>query len=276
MRASGEYENVSTRHAVFKNIHQSTARATFTDAAAEFAFRRGRTTSDMTREKDELTTRTMTALVRLIDQRNYAPGERLPSERELAERFGVGRGVVREVLSVLEGLRYLERRPNSGIYLNVAPERISLETLTLFSGLDLALSTEQLAQTMEVRRIIEVQAVILAAQRRTDEDIANIGGIVARFDEAVDNSIESVANLDYEFHMAIFRATHNLVLMQLVSPFYIMSENRRLLFFKDKERSRASNAQHRQIFSALADQDAERAKAVMSDHIGRVERHYGL
>lgn len=218
----------------------------------------------------------MTALVRLIDQRNYAPGERLPSERELAERFGVGRGVVREVLSVLEGLRYLERRPNSGIYLNVAPERISLETLTLFSGLDLALSTEQLAQTMEVRRIIEVQAVILAAQRRTDEDIANIGGIVERFDEAVDNSIESVANLDYEFHMAIFRATHNLVLMQLVSPFYIMSENRRLLFFRDKERSRASNEQHKQIFSALADQDAERAKAVMTDHIGRVERHYGL
>lgn len=218
----------------------------------------------------------MTALVRLIDQRNYAPGERLPSERELAERFGVGRGVVREVLSVLEGLRYLERRPNSGIYLNVAPERISLETLTLFSGLNLTLSTEQLAQTMEVRRIIEVQAVILAAQRRTDEDIANIGGIVARFDEAIDNSIESVANLDYEFHMAMFRATHNLVLMQLVSPFYIMSESRRLLFFKDKERSRASNAQHKQIFSALADQDAERAKAVMSDHIGRVERHYGL
>lgn len=230
----------------------------------------------MAKEKDELTTRTMTALIRLIEQRDYAPGERLPSERELAERFCVGRGVVREVLSVLEGLRYLERRPNSGIYLNVAPERISLETLTLFSGLELTLSTQRLSEAMEVRRIIEVQAVLLAAQRRTDQDLASIGAIVQRFDEAIDNSTESVASLDYEFHMAMFRATHNLVLMQLVSPFYIMSESRRLLFFKDKERCRASNAQHKLIFSALVEQDVRRAQEVMAEHIGRVERYYGL
>ncbi|NYT77453.1 FadR family transcriptional regulator [Alcaligenaceae bacterium] len=230
----------------------------------------------MAREKDELTARTMAALVRLIEQRNYIPGERLPSERELAERFGVGRGVVREVLSVLEGLRYLERRPNSGIYLNVAPERISLEMLTLFSELDLTLSSQRLAETIEVRRIIEVQAAGMAAQRRTDEDIASIGLIVERFDYGINNPTESVANLDYEFHMAIFRAAHNLVLMQLVNPFYIMSESRRLSFFKDKERSRASNAQHKLIFSALVDRDVQRAQDLMGEHIGRVERLYGL
>ncbi|PLC49547.1 GntR family transcriptional regulator [Pollutimonas subterranea] len=230
----------------------------------------------MTKEKDELTTRTMIALLRLIEQRNYAPGERLPSERELAERFGVGRGVLREVLSKLEGLRYLERRPNSGIYLNITPECISLETLSLFSGLELALSDERLAQAIEVRRIIEIQAVILAAQRRTEQDIANIELIIQRFDNAIENSNEPVGNLDYEFHMAIFRATHNLVLMQLVNPFYIMSESRRKHFFRDKERSRTSNAEHKLIFSALVDQDTKLAEELMTEHIGRVQRHYGL
>lgn len=231
----------------------------------------------MEKEKDELTRRTMAALITLIEQRKYAPGERLPSERELAERFQVGRGLVREVLSVLQGLRYLERRPNSGIYLNVAPERISLETLTLFSELNLTLSDQRLAEAIEVRRLIEVQAVMLAAQRRTQEDLLSIEQIVRHFDEAIEaGETESVATLDYEFHMAIFRATHNLVLMQLVNPFYIMSENRRLVFFNDKERSRASNEQHKQILAALLDGDAVRAEEVMNEHIGRVERHYGL
>lgn len=230
----------------------------------------------MKKERDELTTNTMTELVRLIQQRDYAPGERLPSERELAARFGVGRGVVREVLSVLESLRYLERRSKAGVYLNLAPERISLETLGLFSELNLELTPMQLAQAMEVRSIIEVQAVGLAAQRRTEEDIASITAIVQRFDSMIADSSESVANLDYEFHMAIFRATHNLVLMQLVNPFYTMSENRRRTFFKDKEQSRTSNEQHKTILAALIEQDVTKAKKLMQEHIGRVDAYYGL
>ena len=230
----------------------------------------------MAREQEQITARTMSALVRLIEDRGYAPGERLPSERELAERFEVGRGVVREVLSVLEGMRYLERKPNSGIYLNEAPERISLETLALFSNLNLGLSKQRLAETMEARHILEVQAIMLAAVRRTDDDLKSIGTIIEKFDDAVEHAIEGVPELDYQFHMAIFRAAHNLVLTQLVTPFYLMSENRRIAFFSDKARSRASNEQHRLILAAITEQDAEKARVAMSEHIGRVENHYGL
>lgn len=210
-------------------------------------------------------------IIALIEERNYLPGERLPSERELAERFGVGRGVIREALSILENLRYIQRKPNSGIYLNPYPEHASLETLSLFAGLGIDLAIEKLDQALEVRRILEIQAVGLACERRSDEDMANIDGIVQKFEESIGVSKAATATLDYEFHMAIFRATHNLVLMQVVSPFYVMSAHRRDRFFSDVERSRISNSHHRRIAECIRRRDVSGAQLIMAEHIGRVE-----
>lgn len=216
----------------------------------------------------------MAALIHFIEERKYVPGERLPSERELAERFDVGRGVVREVLSVLENLRYLERRPNSGIYLNESSGRVSHEMLALFANLSVDVSKERLAESMEARRILEVQTVALAAQRRTDEDLQNMREIVARFDDAAENDLQSLPKLDYEFHMAIFRAAHNLVLTQLVTPFYLMSESRGPMFFNGTARGRASNAQHKLLIAAIDEQNVMKAQQLMSDHIDQVQAHF--
>lgn len=229
-------------------------------------------TEEQPTEKQELTTRTLADILSFIQKRNYDPGERLPSERELSERFGVGRGVVREALSVLENLRYLSRRPNSGVFLTATPERVSLETLGLFSELGISLTTDKLLEALEVRRIVEVQAVQLACQRRTDEDLALLQGIVARFEASIGGKTEdSTADLDYEFHMAIFNAAHNTVLTQMVHPFYLMSAHRRATFFADTTRSKASNRQHRDLLDAIRKRDEGNAQRVMGEHIGRVE-----
>ncbi|MFC4419420.1 FadR/GntR family transcriptional regulator [Cupriavidus pampae] len=232
-------------------------------------------TEEQPSEKQELTTRTLADILSFIQKRNYDPGERLPSERELSERFGVGRGVVREALSVLENLRYLTRRPNSGVFLTATPERVSLETLSLFSELGINLTTDKLREALEVRRIVELQAVQLACQRRTDEDLAALEAIVERFETAIGGkgagAEESTADLDYEFHMAIFNAAHNTVLTQMVHPFYLMSAHRRATFFADKTRSKASNRQHRELVDCLRRCDEAGAQRVMGEHIGRVE-----
>src|SRR5690606_10438138 len=130
--------------------------------------------------EQELTSRVLAQILALIEKRNYAPGERLPSERELSERFGIGRGAVREALSILENLRYLKRKRSSGIYLTKTPERTSVETLGLFSELGLDLTKEKIAQALEVKGIVEVQAIILACERRKDEQIDEIERIVDR------------------------------------------------------------------------------------------------
>ncbi|HWL29259.1 MAG TPA: FadR/GntR family transcriptional regulator [Burkholderiaceae bacterium] len=226
----------------------------------------------MSQDKQELTSRTLADMLTLIQKREYEPGERLPSERELSERFGVGRAVIREALSILENLRYLKRKPNSGVYLTSMPEQTSLETLGLFSELGLSLASDKLAEALEVRRIIETQAILLACERRTDEDLKLAESIVERFDQAVTDG--NVGDLDFEFHMAIFKAAHNTVLTQLVTPFYIMSAARRAIFFSDPERCKNSNEEHRVLLDCLRSRDGMRAQRIMFDHIGRVETKY--
>ena len=66
-------------------------------------------------EKVDQSSRVVAEILTLIEQRRYLPGERLPSERDLAERFAVGRATIREAVTTLESMRYLERRPGSGI-----------------------------------------------------------------------------------------------------------------------------------------------------------------
>ncbi len=219
----------------------------------------------------DLTASTLAEFIAFVEKRQYEPGERLPSERELSERFSVSRGTIREMLLILENLRYLERRPNSGIYMNSSPGGISLEALSLFSALGISLSSAKQAEAMEARKIIETQAVILACARRTEDDLELMERVLRQFDESVDDPQRDPAELDYAFHMSIFQATHNTVLMQMVNPFYVMTANRRSAFFTDRTRCRTSNEQHRQLFQHIKDQDAAAAERVMLAHIGRVE-----
>jgi GntR family transcriptional repressor for pyruvate dehydrogenase complex len=224
---------------------------------------------------EDLTQRVMAQLVALIEQRKYRPGERLPSERELAEWCEVGRGVVREVLSILENLRYIERRPQSGVYLGKDASAVSLETLVLASGMGLALSPQVLAQSLEVRRMLEINAVTLACQRRTDENLAELEALIEEWDRRLEAD-EPLAELDKQFHLCLFKATQNEIFVRMVTPFFIMSQARRNAFFVDEQVARESNLQHRKLVDALRARDTTAAVALIGAHIGRVERSFGI
>lgn len=224
-------------------------------------------------DKVEQSSRVVAELLTLIEQRRYLPGERLPSERDLAERFGVGRTTIREVVTTLESMRYLERRPGSGLFRCREPDAASLETLVLFSDLGLPLDAKTNGEVVEVRRLIEVQAIGLACDRRRDNDLERIGATLSRFRDH-DSFATEAPRYDQDFHMNIFRATQNDVLVRLVSPFYIMARTRRVVFFKDRQRRRVSHDQHVAMLKAIEKQDRARAMNLMSRHIGRVERYF--
>jgi GntR family transcriptional regulator, transcriptional repressor for pyruvate dehydrogenase complex len=203
-------------------------------------------------------------LVPFLLGRAYAPGERAPSERELAERFRASRPQVREALSVLEALRLIERRPKSGIYMTT--ESASIEALALFAELGIPLSRDEIDQTAEVRRIQELEAIRLACRRHREEDIDALRRCLAGWDHALATG-GPVGELDRDFHCGIVKATQNSVLLRLVNIFYLMTVRQREYYFRDRERCRTSDAQHRRIFQAVLDRDEDRAADLLGGHL---------
>jgi DNA-binding FadR family transcriptional regulator len=136
-------------------------------------------------------------LVLFLHIRKYEPGERVPSERELAERFHVSRGQIREALSFLEALRIIERRAKSGIYM--ALEAASVEALALFAQVGAPLTAEDVHQSIEMRKIHEITAVRLACERATLDNFDRLREILAISEEKIAKG-EPINEEDRAFH----------------------------------------------------------------------------
>ncbi len=216
---------------------------------------------------------TMGELLQFIRQRGFGPGERLPSERELAERFDVSRNTVREVLSTLECFRLVERRPSSGVYLREEVTDPSLEAMVLASGAGVELDEDEVLQSMETRYLLELQAVRLCCQRRSEQDLAQLRRIVAR-SAALIRDGGNVADEDSRFHLAVVAGTQNSVLVRVVRPFYLLSAPRRTLYFASAARARRSLADHRKLLAAIGRRDEKAAARILVDHLGTVENYW--
>ena len=196
---------------------------------------------------------------------------RTPSERELAEYFMVSRGQIRETLAVLEAMRIVERRAKSGIYLTT--RTASVEALALFAKAGLPLDPVQIYETVELRKIHENQAAILAAQRATDENFARLRQILDISEQRLARG-ESIAEQDRDFHLEIVRATQNALFYRVCSVYYAIGEQRLPIYFSDADRARKSNADHIQIYEALARRDANLAQALMNSHLQSAESYW--
>lgn len=203
--------------------------------------------------------------------RRYEPGERVPSERELAERFKVSRGQIREALSFLEALRVIERRAKSGIYMAAA--HTSVEALALYAQLGIPLTVDDVAQTVELRRIHEIAAIRLACERRTAENINRLRDILA-IEAAHVSAGENMADDDRMFHGEIVRATQNGVFARIVDIFYAMTEAQRAIYFRDAARGRQSHDEHERLFAAIERGEAEAAAALMAVHLRAVDSYW--
>jgi DNA-binding FadR family transcriptional regulator len=210
-------------------------------------------------------------LIPFLLLRRYEPGERVPSERELAERFKVSRGQIREALSYLEALRVIERRAKSGVYMAAGDS--SVEALALFAQLGIPLTAADVRQTVEMRRIHEVAAIRLACERRTEDNLLRLRDILAAEGAHVAAG-ESMAEDDREFHSEIVRATQNNVFARIVNIFYIMTAAQRSLYFRDSARGRHSHADHLRMFGAIERQDADAAEDLMTTHLRGVDSYW--
>jgi DNA-binding FadR family transcriptional regulator len=205
----------------------------------------------------------------------YASSEaetgRTPSERELAEHFGVSRGQIRETLAVLEAMRIVERRAKSGIFLTT--RFASVDAMALFAQAGLPLDPIRIYETVELRKIHEIKAAELASHRATEENFRRLEEILAQSEARIAGG-EPLVEEDRDFHLEIVRATQNTVFYNVCSVYYAMGVRRLPVYFSDPARRHQSHAEHLQIFEALKRRDANLAQALMSAHLQGAESYW--
>ncbi|RYC24030.1 FadR family transcriptional regulator [Ciceribacter ferrooxidans] len=196
------------------------------------------------------------SLARYIDQARLAAGDRLPAERELMAALGVGRSTIREVIRHFQALGVMETRKGSGTYL-LKP--ITSATIHMPLSVETASVRDALLQTLEVRRGIECEACMVAARRRTAEDIVNME---AKLDEMerVHLLKGTAGEEDLAFHLAIYDATHNPLFRQLLEQMREAFERFWEKPFDRPDFARRSFPYHRTLFNAIVAQDTEAAR----------------
>jgi DNA-binding FadR family transcriptional regulator len=202
---------------------------------------------------------------------NSSENGRTPSERELAEHFGISRGQIREALAILEAMRIVERRAKSGIYLTTT--EASVEAMALFARAGVPLDPNLIYETVELRKIHEIKAAELACQRATEENYERLREILTASEERLAAG-EGLAKEDREFHLEIVRATKNSVFYRICSVYYSMGEKRLPIYFNDLARSRRSHEEHIRIYESLVARDGNLAQALMSAHLQGVESYW--
>ena len=192
----------------------------------------------------------------------YKPGERLPSERDLAAAFKVSRPTIREAMISLEIRGMAESRHGSGIYVTDQPPA--------HEGADLDIGAFELT---EARRLFEGEAAALAATTISEERLEELERIVAAMvDENARNQQDWTA--DRRFHIAIARATRNTAIATVIEHLLDMRHKSPLCVYM-LERARRVGVQprvseHRRILDALRKHDPKAARIAMRDHLARV------
>ena len=196
------------------------------------------------------------ALANYIATAQLQAGDRLPAERELMTALAVGRSTIREAIRHFQALGVIEARKGSGTYL-LKP--ISAATIHMPLSFDPAQLRDALLQSLEVRRGIEAEASMVAARKRTAEDLVVIERNLDEM-ERVHIAEGTSGPEDLAFHLAIYDATHNPLFRQLLEQ---MREA--FLRFWDHRRAPVASARrtfppHRTLFNAIVAQDPESAR----------------
>jgi GntR family transcriptional repressor for pyruvate dehydrogenase complex len=190
-------------------------------------------------------------------------GQKLPTEREMSERFGVGRGVIREAVRMLDAMGLVESRQGSGIYVRNNPIPSISRALTF----SVTPEEHSVASLFEFRTVLEVAATEQAALRRTDAQLAAIERAAAATAKAAPHFTDDVwHNADQEFHHAISEASGNPYIAVAIDAVRQMQRDVTRLV-REMRGSVGAAEQHRAIAEAIAARCPERAAAAMRAHI---------
>ena len=202
------------------------------------------------------------AIAAAIADGRYGPGEKLPSERELADSFGVSRPTIRDAMIALEFQGLVEARQGSGVYVNasapVAEDAAELEVSAL--------------EWTEARRLFEGEACALSAATTSEDQLALLDRLVNEM--AGNLGGDQIERLEQEFHLAIALATGNVAIAAGVEELWSLRQQSPLCAAALR-RARISTGgnfvvEHRQMVAALRDRDPKAARRAIHAHLAQV------
>lgn len=204
-------------------------------------------------------------ILELIEEGKLEVGDRLPGQRELASRLGIGRSSVREAVRYLEAVGMLETRPGLGTF--VVSDRPYSKVASSLSAW-LANNKEEVLKVFHVREALEGKTAELAALHATEEDFQKMDATLSRMNKyAENNETDGLTREDYNFHDLIARASNNDLLYQIVENIQgALMESRRAVFSLPG-RGKRSIAEHYTILEAIKESNPEKAKEAMLTHL---------
>jgi len=199
-----------------------------------------------------------------IVSKAFEPGQRLPTELELSQVFGVSRNVVREAIARLKLSGYIETRRGVGSFVatDAGQQHFALTPQEL-------LRADALEQVYELRVEIEAGAAALAARHRTEAQLAALRDALAKVDASTDDWRVG-ADRAIDFHMAVGEATNNPYFVRLLGHFArVIGDAVRTLRYSSTGTDRMDQIEHEhhQIFDAIAAGDADAARQAMREHL---------
>ena len=221
------------------------------------------------KRQEKLSSQVAEQIQQLILSRQLKPGDRLPTERELGETFQVSRTVVREAIRALEAHGLVEPQTGSGTYVR------AIQSEDVANSLGMYITTQgqffTLESLMEVRRVLEIQVVRLAAERATHNNIQKLESILDNMRKTVHDT-DAFSKWDLEFHLVLARASGNPLFGILIEP--LTEALFELIWTGSSAPGAAEEACefHRQILDLIKNKQAEQAAEAMRKHLHQSQR----
>jgi GntR family transcriptional repressor for pyruvate dehydrogenase complex len=198
-----------------------------------------------------------------IDRGDYEPGDRLPSERELAELLGVSRVSVREAIRALEAVGRVRVQRGRGCFV---AETAGSRYVTSFSQW-LVVHRDEALELLKIRGALDELAAESAAEVASDAGISRLRTLNADFAAAADEGVERLAECDLAFHTALAEAGGGPLLAHVMRELHEAQHESRLAALASPERARASARDHQAIVDAIGDGDPGAARAAVARHV---------
>ena len=209
-------------------------------------------------------------LMEWVKSGEYTEGSQLPSEKDLAQKLGIGRNLLREAVASLEALGIVEVRERQGIFVRKLPLHALLQNFQAMHFWP----EDFIYELMEMRRILEVAAAELAASRRTEEDLKKLRTCFFEFSRALPVSLEGKhagAKWESLLHEQVVSAAHNTLLSRIYEGLsFVIEENRDLLhveLVREADWFDHIASQHLRMIDAIEARNAEEAARASREHI---------